>query len=478
MANPAALLCFHEEKTLSNALGIFLLTTLFYLFGASLRLVDELSLFWPLNGIMAGVFARHAFLNRPLYYAICYVAMLAYDAVTTTWGFASLAINLSNLIFIVTVAMLVLRDKARQPQQPQAMFALRLFAYCLLAALLCALCGALGSVGIDKRQFMPLYADWFSEQFSTGVLLVPWVLTLRRPRVQRLPAKEDLWPLLALLASLGVSVLVGGAGSLTFPLAGLIWCALRYSFPVSAFITFCTGVAEIVLVAYGIIDMKVDSPLGTNQMFSTRLGIATLAICPLIVGASVAALNTVMQQVARRADYDHLTGVYSRSGLYEALGRHASPPSTLCVLLIDIDYFKSINDSYGHECGDAALATFGERLQALVGTSGLVARMGGEEFVIMRPGITFAEGLRFAETLRTTIASQPFRWLEQEIHLTVSIGMGYDPAPVHAMRETFDALMREADGFLYQSKNQGRNQTSSRQNGWSAAPHDAVQPER
>lgn len=465
MANPAALFCFREDKTLSNALGIFILTTLFYTFGASLRLVDELSLFWPLNGIMAGIFARHAFLNKPLYYAICYVAMLAYDALTTSWGLASLAINFSNMVFIVTVAMLVLRNDVGRPQFPQALFALRLFGYCLIAALLCALCGAVGSVGIDRRALVPLFADWFSEQFSTGVLLVPWILTMGWPRIQRRLTKEDLWPLLAVVVSLGASVLVGGAGSLTFPLTGLIWCALRYSFATSAFITFCTGVAEIVLVAYGIIDMNAASPLGTNQMFSTRLGIATLAICPLIVGASVTAFNAIMQQVSRRADYDHLTGVHSRSGLYEALNRHTSPPSSLCVLLIDIDYFKSINDSYGHECGDAALAAFGERLQGLVGINGLVARMGGEEFVVIRPGITFNEGLRFAETLRTTLAAQPFCWQEHALHLTVSIGMGFDAAPKETMRETFDMLMREADRFLYASKREGRNRTSYRLHG-------------
>lgn len=243
MANPAALFCFREDKTLSNALGIFILTTLFYTFGASLRLVDELSLFWPLNGIMAGIFARHAFLNKPLYYAICYVAMLAYDALTTSWGLASLAINFSNMVFIVTVAMLVLRNDVGRPQFPQALFALRLFGYCLIAALLCALCGAVGSVGIDRRALMPLFADWFSEQFSTGVLLVPWILTMGWPRIQRRLTKEDLWPLLAVVVSLGASVLVGGAGRgvLRFRLPGLSGARYVTRSPPAPLLPFAPG---------------------------------------------------------------------------------------------------------------------------------------------------------------------------------------------------------------------------------------------
>ena len=176
----SAIKLFQPESPLRNAAGIFLLTTLFYFVGAELRLVEALSLFWPLNGVMAGVFARYAYLNRLHYYATSYVAMLMYDAVTTSWGIASLVINLSNMVFIVTVALLVLRDKRRM-EKPDPLNALRLFNYCLMAALLCALLGALGSVGIDNHTFWPLFADWFGEQFSTGVLIVPCMLTVRMP---------------------------------------------------------------------------------------------------------------------------------------------------------------------------------------------------------------------------------------------------------------------------------------------------------
>ncbi len=78
--------CSVEGHLLRNSIAIFVLTTLFYFIGAELRLVHELSLFWPLNGVMAGVFARYVWLNRLHYYAISYVAMLVYDAITTEWG--------------------------------------------------------------------------------------------------------------------------------------------------------------------------------------------------------------------------------------------------------------------------------------------------------------------------------------------------------------------------------------------------------
>ncbi|EFK4395345.1 hypothetical protein A8X11_000023 [Escherichia coli] len=169
---------FQEGHLLRNSIAIFALTTLFYFIGAELRLVHELSLFWPLNGVMAGVFARYVWLNRLHYYAISYVAMLVYDAITTEWGLVSLAINFSNMMFIVTVALLVARDKRLGKNKYEPVSALRLFNYCLIAALLCAIVGAIGSVSIDSLDFWPLLADWFSEQFSTGVLIVPCMLTL------------------------------------------------------------------------------------------------------------------------------------------------------------------------------------------------------------------------------------------------------------------------------------------------------------
>jgi PleD family two-component response regulator len=145
-------------------------------------------------------------------------------------------------------------------------------------------------------------------------------------------------------------------------------------------LTFVTGATEIILVANSIINIAVATPLSTPMMFSARLGIATMAICPVMVSVSVAAINSLIRQVSLRADYDFLTHVYSRSGLYEALKQEESHRFSrfLTVMLLDIDYFKSINDNYGHECGDRVLAVFAQQVQQVVGEDGLVARMGAK----------------------------------------------------------------------------------------------------
>lgn len=454
---------FQEERPLRNTIAIFALTTLFYFIGAELRLVHELSLFWPLNGVMAGVFARYVWLNKLHYYAVSYVAMLGYDAVTTEWGWVSLVINLSNMVFIVIVAQLVIRDKRLGKNKYEPVSALRLFNYCLLAALACALIGAIGSVGIDRLTFWPLFADWFSEQFSTGVLIVPCMLTLGIPGVVKRFKAEQLMPMVALIISVMASVIIGGAGSLAFPLPALIWCAVRYTPQVTCLLTFITGAVEIVLVANSIINIAVASPLYVPQMFSARLGIATMAICPIMVSVSVAAINSLMKQVSLRADFDFLTQVYSRSGLYEALKRQEYPTTQhITTMLLDIDYFKSINDSYGHECGDQVLSVFAQHIQQTVGERGLVARMGGEEFAVVVPSSSPEEGMLLAENIRNAVAQRPFKWHQQNIFLTVSIGIGNGTMGENTLTDLFNSLMVEADECLYRSKNEGRNRTSAR----------------
>ena len=453
---------FKEDNSLRNAFVIFALTTLFYFIGAKLRLVHELSLFWPLNGVMAGVFARYVWLNRLHYYAVSYVAMLVYDAMTTQWGWVSIVINLSNMVFIITVARLVARDKQLGKNKYEPVSALRLFNYCLIAALLCALVGAIGSDSIDSLSFGPLLADWFSEQFSTGVLIVPCMLTLALPRIVPRFKAEQLMPIVALIISVIASVVIGGAGSLAFPLPALIWCAVRYTPQVTCLLTFVTGAVEIVLVANSVINIAVASPFSIPQMFSARLGIATMAICPIMVSFSVAAINSLMKQVAQRADFDFLTQVYSRSGLYEALKKtELRGTQHITVMLLDIDYFKSINDSFGHECGDKVLSVFAKHVQKIVGNQGLVARMGGEEFAVVVPSLNAQEGLLLAEKIRKAVALHPFDWQQKTLYLTVSIGIGSGATRFETLTEVVDKLMVEADECLYRSKKEGRNRTSA-----------------
>ncbi len=91
-------------------------------------------------------------------------------------------------------------------------------------------------------------------------------------------------------------------------------------------------------------------------------------------------------------------------------------------MLMDIDYFKSVNDNYGHECGDRVLAAFARKVQEALGERGIVARMGGEEFVVVAITADPDDGFALAENVRHSIENYPFKW-RQTLHLTVSIGL-------------------------------------------------------
>ena len=470
MASQKKLVLFSPDKTLANAIGIFVITTLFYFFGAALRLIDELSLFWPLNAVLAAVFVRNPFLNRALYYALCYCAMIVYDAFTASWGWQSLIINFSNMVFIITVARLLLRYSYQHSDNNWAVNAFNIFHFSLIGAILCSLVGALGSIDnfSDYPRLLPLYADWVSEQFSTGVLMLPCLLSAKWPDWSKIPPfrLSKLYPLVGLVVSLCASVAIGGAGSLAFPLPALIWCAIRYPLPVTALVTLLTGGTEIILVASSVISINADQPLLVNQMFSARLGIATIAICPLIVSVSVDAINQLIKQTSLRADFDYLTGVYSRSGLFETLKTERYPLAgqdkpTLCVMLLDIDFFKRINDNYGHECGDLVLASFATKLRQSVGDRGLVARMGGEEFVVVAGVENEAQGYALAERVRKSIELDSFRYQQESLYITVSVGLATASITRSPLLELFNELVHEADRNLYTSKRNGRNQTSA-----------------
>ena len=149
---------------------------------------------------------------------------------------------------------------------------------------------------------------------------------------------------------------------------------------------------------------------------------------------------------------------------YTALADRAGTP--LSALMLDIDHFKKVNDNFGHDRGDQALAAIAAALAGGIRASDFAARYGGEEFVILLPNTDLEGALSVAETLRTAVASMPLAGIGL---LTVSIGVA--TMPDHATDA--DTLVRAADGALYLAKERGRNrvEVASRSESRSSDPH-------
>jgi len=159
---------------------------------------------------------------------------------------------------------------------------------------------------------------------------------------------------------------------------------------------------------------------------------------------------------------DELTGLYNkkhfRTRLQEEIDRVVRYHRTLCLLMIDIDDFKAVNDAYGHLTGDEVLRDVGRIMHSSVRPCDIVARYGGEEFSIILPECTLEEGLQVAEHLRLTIAEHDFlavRGLGKQLRITASFGI----APRSDTVEDIDTLINRADSFLYQAKRLGKNRT-------------------
>jgi two-component system cell cycle response regulator len=135
------------------------------------------------------------------------------------------------------------------------------------------------------------------------------------------------------------------------------------------------------------------------------------------------------------------------------VARAEATSKPVCVLVFDIDHFKEVNDTYGHDAGDDVLREFAERLRRGVRNIDLVSRYGGEEFLLVMPETDAGFAGAVAERLRSDVEKVPFKTRSAVFPLTVSIGLAEWQGP----SDTAEALIKRADTALYSAKRAGRN---------------------
>ncbi len=170
-------------------------------------------------------------------------------------------------------------------------------------------------------------------------------------------------------------------------------------------------------------------------------------------------LRDNVQMSIEMAITDALTGLFNRRYMESHLGtlieQAAARGKPLSALILDIDYFKAINDSHGHDAGDDVLRDFALRIKRSIRGIDLACRYGGEEFVIVMPETDMAVAAMVAERLRRRIAAEPFAIAQgtRQIPVTISIGI----AGLRGKDDTAAALLKRADQALYRAKRDGRN---------------------
>jgi len=178
------------------------------------------------------------------------------------------------------------------------------------------------------------------------------------------------------------------------------------------------------------------------------------------------------------ATTDVLTGSFNRRGFFEAADaareRAYRNGESVSLLLLDLDHFKQVNDTYGHAAGDEVLQSFTSRVRGVLHVDDIFGRIGGEEFTILMPHAGAGEAEALAERVRNTVDAQPIMWRANRIRVSVSVGLAVDPEAGRSL----DELLEDADKALYEAKRLGRNQVVAARSDDTLEPVVDPNPER
>ncbi len=179
------------------------------------------------------------------------------------------------------------------------------------------------------------------------------------------------------------------------------------------------------------------------------------------VNRTLAEKNVQLQVMA---ETDFLTGLYNRRYFMKSLKRdlgllsRGNGGDVLSLILLDIDHFKDVNDNQGHDAGDLILIHLAELLRSTCRDTDLIARFGGEEFIILLPGTEARGAVTLAEKIRSLVASAPMEVNNSDkIKITVSCGVSWISTPLKITDNSANMLIKKSDINLYKAKNHGRN---------------------
>jgi len=440
------------------------------LFGVLTRPAGFLAAIWPANALLLGLLVRRPDFATSFGWcaaAFGYVAANLLGGTTLSMALLLMSGNLAGVA--VGFALFMRRDQSdRRLRRPTSV--LHLVVIVIVAA---ALSAAVGPI-VNPLLFGHSPTDGWAYRFATELVnymtILPAVLTMAPPTwlgfERRKHAKawrvlpQRMIPGFVLAFVCVAGAWIGGPGALAFPVPALLWCAVAYGQFASAVLTLLFSVWTIVAIAHGhIID---PAQLNTQYaLMSMRIGVALMALAPITVASVMIARNEVLEQLRQLASHDPLTGILNRRAFLEACReRHEQPPPRkpdVSVMLLDIDHFKKINDTWGHAVGDKVLVVFARTVRECLRGSDLLGRFGGEEFVALMSGCTASEAEAVAERVRVAVAGTIVH-IEggRSVTITVSIGI----AAADSLPAVLEPLVVAADKALYVAKAAGRNQVA------------------
>ncbi|MHC0038887.1 GGDEF domain-containing protein [Pseudoneobacillus sp. C159] len=200
-----------------------------------------------------------------------------------------------------------------------------------------------------------------------------------------------------------------------------------------------------------------------GEGFSSSIELIALFLESLMNGAILLTVThfrmehiRVLKKMQKLVIIDSLTGLYNRRYfdliLEKVIPYSQRENSPLILIMLDIDYFKKVNDHHGHQCGDEVLKQISNIIKTNVRSSDAYVRFGGEEFAIVLPNTEVGEGIRLAENIRKEVEQSSFTYKNERISITISMGLS------KYQGEIVQEFIGKADKALYKAKENGRNQ--------------------
>lgn len=289
---------------------------------------------------------------------------------------------------------------------------------------------------------------WWGNVVAPVVLLVATVLLLRASR-QVVAVLCLLVPLAGVGLITGLDVATGDASAAAqvFFCLPVLYAASQLRTDAVALVTAC-ALAGLVVVTFS----AEPTLRATTDLVYVTFTLLTIAV---LLGRAEVVRDRLTARLRAMAAIDPLTGLVTRRVLDDAtqtaISSAASPTGTGLVL-VDVDNFKRVNDTYGHPVGDDALAHIGRLLTSTAREEDVVARMGGDELAVLLPGSTYPEAIARAEQFVAAVQATPLRLADgSDLRLSISAGVAH--APNHASQ--VKTLYYSADAALYAAKRMG-----------------------
>lgn len=436
------------------------------------RPLGHLAALWPANAIIIGLFVHFPSLNKSCGWLAAISAYIStYLMMGNNWS-SSLLLTGGNLVCVITGVLLFswLNEEHRRLKHPLSVFYLALVASC--AAATAGVFGTMTDTSLSNAGPLKGWAFWFVNELVNLMAILPVMLSLpdlsgfklnRRRAFKTYSIQPGkILPVCALLASFVLGIIIGGPGAPVFPIPALLWCALSYDIFITSLLTLFYSCWVLISMSMGYLPISIVNMNSRPMLLSIRIGVSLLTLASLTVACVMAAREELLRQLKYVAEHDQLTSLLNRRAFNERASSKlcvlAEQKRPVAVLMLDIDKFKDVNDTYGHAGGDRVLVAFARIASAGLREVDTLGRIGGEEFAAILPGCSRKDAEMIAGRIRSKLASTPIAiGDDQQIKVTVSIGISL----IHQAVPDIEALLLVADKALYRAKENGRNRVET-----------------